>query len=197
MTTMSDKGAGSVLNTMKLKDMIQKAQKAVMQRICDESGVSAIEFSLVFPILLVMLISVYDLGNGILVNQKTITASQVIADLVARNVAVDDDTIDDIIRAGELSIEPFDLENMGVDIISVEFDENDQPQVVWRETRNMDSAENAADQATGLGTEGDGAIIVVVTYNFQPTFSLFSIGEIQMQETSFSRGRRSAIVGHL
>ncbi|MCB9989628.1 MAG: pilus assembly protein [Rhodospirillales bacterium] len=160
----------------------------------DDSGVAAMEFTLVFPLLMLLLIGVFDLGNGILANQKTIMASQTIADLVARNTVVNSDMLDEAVRAGELALYPFPITDLGIDIISVEFDENDDPQVVWRETRNMTGASDAMNRAVGLGTEGDGAVIVIVRYNFDPTFSLFSIDSIGMEEVSFSRGRRSAVV---
>lgn len=160
----------------------------------DENGTAAVEFTLVFPILMVLLIGTFDLGNGILANQKAIAAAQSVADLIARSTAVDDAMLEEAIRAGELSIEPFPLDNFGIDIVSVRFDENDQPEIVWRETRNMTGGDDTANRAVGLGQEGDGAVIVIVEYNFEPSFSVFSIGNITMQEVAFARGRRTAVV---
>lgn len=160
----------------------------------DEAGVAAAEFALVFPVMLVLLVATFDLGNGILVNQKTIAAAQSVADLLGRTTTVTDDILEESIRAGELSIEPFPLGDFGIDIVSVCFDENDSPQVVWRETRNMGEDGDAVNSTIGLGTEGDGVVVVVATYNFQPSFSVWSIGDIDMREAAFVRGRRAAVV---
>jgi len=46
----------------------------------DESGLSVMEMGILFPVLMAMMMAVYDLGNGIVLNQKTVAASQIIAD---------------------------------------------------------------------------------------------------------------------
>jgi len=49
-----------------------------------DDGVAAIESALMFPTLIMMLVSMVDIGNGILANQKLIAASQITADLITR-----------------------------------------------------------------------------------------------------------------
>lgn len=160
----------------------------------DTAAAAAAEFALIFPILMVLLVGVYELGNAISINQRSIAASQIIADLIARNASVDAVMIDEAIRAGELAVEPYSLEEMGVDIVSLEYDDNDEPQVVWRETRNMDENDDAVDRAVGLGVEGDGALVVTVQYIYNPIFGSPLTHDIVMQELSFARGRRTAII---
>lgn len=162
----------------------------------DAAGVAAAEFALIFPLLMVMLLGVYELGNAISINQRSIAASQIIADLIARNTSVDDGMVDEAIRAGELAVEPYSLADMGIDIVSLEYDDNDRPQVVWRETRNMDENEDVLDRAVGLGVSGDGALVVTVQYLYHPIFSSPLTHDITMQELSFARGRRTAIVSY-
>ncbi len=160
----------------------------------DEKGVAATEFAIVFPILAFLLIGTFDLGNGILVNQKTIAAAQTVADLISREMIVDDDMIDEAVRAGQLSVLPFTTVPFGVDIVSFEYDEDDAPQILWRETRNMSAVTNVENRVVGLGTSGDGVVAVIVQYDFDPVFSMYSIDSIKMEEVAFGRGRRSATV---
>ena len=46
-----------------------------------------------FLFLLAIMMGIYDLGQGVVVNQKTVTASQVIGDLITRYEVVDTDLI--------------------------------------------------------------------------------------------------------
>jgi hypothetical protein len=46
-----------------------------------------------------------------------------------------------------------------------------------------------------LGGPGEGVVAVVVNYIYQPFFTGFVIGPIDMQEVAYLRGRKSAIVG--
>ncbi|MCB1555717.1 MAG: pilus assembly protein [Alphaproteobacteria bacterium] len=160
----------------------------------DEKGVSAIEFALVFPVLLLLLLGSFDIGRAILVDQKLIVSSQVVADLVARVDSLDDDMLNEAVRAGELVIEPYDLNNFSLAIISAEFDDSDSPQLVWSEVQGMQDVPDVLDRANGLGTVGEGVVIVVVRYNFEPSFSVFSVDGFEMQEVAFARGRRVPVV---
>jgi Flp pilus assembly protein TadG len=162
----------------------------------DVAGAAMAEFVLIFPILMVMLMGVYELSRAISINQRSIAASQIIADLIARNVVVDDAIVDDAIRAGELALEPYSLEGMGVDIVSVQYDENDEPQELWRVTRDMDEDEDAVENSSGLGVDGDGTLIVTVQYLYQPVFDTILDEAVTMRETTYARGRRTSVVSY-
>ena len=162
----------------------------------DDKAVAVVEMALLFPVLISLLMAVYDLGQGVVVNQKTIAASQVIGDLIARNEIVDTTLIDDIAAAGELSLAPYDNSNLsfGYDIISAEFDQSDEAVVLWRVTDNMTADDSVLDRADGLGIEGDGVVIVSVVYRYEPFFTNFIVDQFDMEEVAFLRGRKSAIV---
>lgn len=160
----------------------------------DESGVSATEAAILFPILIAMLMAVFDLGQGIIINQKTIAASQIIADLISRNEVVDTDLIGDITTAGELALAPYSTVPFGYDIASIEFDEDGDPLILWRSTENMAENDNAVLSTVGLGEEGEGVVVVSVVYSYQPFFTNFVVDELEMLEVAFLRGRRSTTV---
>jgi len=160
----------------------------------DESGMSFVETAILFPILLSLIMAVYDLGQGVIVNQKTVMASQVIGDLITRYEFLDADTVNDIVTAGELSIEPYPKQPFGYDITSIEFDEEGDPIILWRMTENMSPDANAVNSTIGLGAEGEGVVVVSVNYKYVPYFSNFVFDEIRMNERAFLRGRRSVTV---
>ncbi|HPF77897.1 MAG TPA: hypothetical protein PLF01_01275 [Alphaproteobacteria bacterium] len=160
----------------------------------DESGLSFMETVVLFPVLLSMLMAVFDLGQGIVINQKTVAASQVIADLITRNKVVNTDLINDVVNAGELAFAPYPSDTFGYDIASVEFDEDGDPVVLWRVTENMDPDDSPIDSTIGLGAEGEGVVVVSVVYTYTPFFSNFVVDEFRMNELAFLRGRKSATV---
>lgn len=160
----------------------------------ETEAVAATEAALVFPILLTLLLGVFDMGNGILSNQKAIRASQVVADLITRSESVSAAEIDDAVKAGELAFAPFGSTSYGVDVVSISFDANADPQIVWRETRNMTANPNVLEDVISLAEAGNGVVVVSVRYVFEPVFAGFIIDDIAMQEVAFARGRKSAIV---
>lgn len=163
----------------------------------DEKGLSAVEAALVFPFMLLLLLGVFDMGNAILINTKTLRASQIVADLITRSSVVTDEELDEAIEAGRLALEPFDTSSYGVDIVSISFDDEAAPEIEWRETRNMGPDNNVLDDVEPLAEEGQGVVVVNVHYDFEPFFAGFVMDAFGMQETAFARGRRSAVVGRI
>jgi Flp pilus assembly protein TadG len=157
-------------------------------------GVAATEAALVFPILLTLLLGVFDFGNAILVNQKTIRASQVTADLIARNRSVDALIVADAVAAGRLAYEPLSSESYGVDVVSIRFDDNADPQIVWRETQGMSPMADVLADVQSMAEAGNGVLVVGVEYTFEPLFAGFIVDEILMQERAFARGRKGPVV---
>jgi len=160
----------------------------------NEDGVAVMEAALLFPPMLVLMMGVFDLGNGIVLSQKTITASQIAADLVSRNRTIDASGLEDIISGSKLAFEPYGLSSYGVDIVSVEFDADQNPDILWRETRDMSPNDVSVASVAGLGEQGDGMIIVTVKYSYVPKFSHFFTGTLDFTEVAFTRGRRSPTV---
>ena len=172
---------------MRLLNLFQKWFK-------DEDGLAAVEAALVFPVLLVLFLGTFDLGNGILANQKTIRASQVTADLIARSSAVDTSMVDEAVEAGELALNPMPTDTFGVDIVSISFDDDANAVIEWRDTRNMTPLADVLTRVESLAQAGEGVLVVTIQYEFEPVFAGFVVDTIPMQETAFARGRQGAVV---
>jgi len=172
-----------------------KAVQSLFKRwLRSEDGMAAVEAAMVFPILLTLLLGTYDLGNAVLANQKTIRASQVVADLITRNSSVDTAMINDSIDAGELALEPFPTASFGVDIVSISFDDAGAASIDWRETQNMTPLADVLTRVAALSESGDGVLVVATEYDFEPIFAGFLINTISMQEVAFARGRKGATI---
>lgn len=160
----------------------------------DEGGAAMGEFALILPLMATMLMGMWDVGNAIVAGQKMIASSQSMADLVARQIVLDDDEFDEIVQAGQLSLMPLDTEDLMIEIISVLYDDDDAPVEVWSEGVNTEVGDDLITATEGLGVDGDGTVAVRVTYMYEPTFGSHIIGTIGMQEVAFVRGRKTSAV---
>lgn len=160
----------------------------------EEEALAAIEAAMVFPVMLIMLLGILDVGNGILANQKCVRASQVVADLVARNSTISQSDLDEAVEAGRLAFEPMDTSSYGVDIVSIRFDENANGEIVWRKTVNMTGAADPLASTAALAAANEGVVMVSVRYVFEPIFGKFVSPHLEMSEVAFTRGRSSAVV---
>ena len=161
----------------------------------DEDGIAATEAALVLPILIMLLMAVYDLGNAIVINHKTSNAAQIIGDLVTRNQELELSDVQDIALAGALALTPYETLTFDYDIMSVEFLEDGEPDLLWR-VNSIDDANNGTllESTRGLGSEGEGVVVVMTNYNFRPFFAGFVVDQINMVERAYLKGRRSALV---
>lgn len=160
-----------------------------------EDGTAAVEAAFVFPIMVTMMMGIIDVGNMLLVNKKLISASQIAADLIARENKVDDDQIDNAISAARQALMPYDTTSFGIDIVGIRFTGSDaSPTEEWRDTLNMDGNNDVLAAADGLGEENEGVVAVTVVYEYVPPFSSVAVGTVTMQEVAFLRGRDSPFV---
>lgn len=171
----------------------------------DQRAVAATEFALAFPMLFFMLLGTVELGNGIMANQKTIMASQVVADLITRTEAVTSAQLEEAKAAGRLALNPFPSESVGFDIISIQYDadsidagDEPDPVIVWRETDNMQGyeadVEAIKESVLPLALVGDGVVIVYVRFPYSSPFGQRFIGDINMIEITYARGRKNPVV---
>jgi len=175
--------------------MITGALKTLTGRWAREEDATALtETVILFPVLISLIMACYDLGQGILMNQKTIGASQIIGDLLTREKSVDMDGLEDIIIAGQLALEPYTTEPFGYDIVSVQFNADGDPEVLWRVTFNTEENNDAVASTEGLGGSGEGIVVVTAAYTYDPYFTNFIVDEINMREVAFLRGRQSSTI---
>lgn len=160
----------------------------------EDDALAAIEAAMIFPIMLVLLVGVFDAGNAILADQKTIRASQVVADLVSRQNVVTQADIDEAIEAGRLAFEPLNSSSYGVDIVSIRFDEDANSEIVWRDTVNMPPVPDPLGAVSALEEADEGVVMVSVVYDYEPLFVGFVMTAFQMQEVAFSRGRSTPVI---
>ncbi|MDY0009528.1 MAG: pilus assembly protein [Bdellovibrionales bacterium] len=161
----------------------------------DEGGVAAIEAGFLFPIMLMILCGMIDMGAALVANLKVTNACQIIADLLARDRATNDAQIDDAIVAGRLALTPYNTDTYGVDIAGIQYVGSAlTPTIRWRETVNMDENDNVLARSEGLGLQNEGVIAVTVRYTFRPFFAGYVMNDFVMSEEAYVRGRKGLFV---
>jgi len=160
----------------------------------DTRGLATIESAIILPMMFVMLLGLYDIGQAIIINQKVTAAAHMAGDLITRQVSVDNGDLDDAWGAAQLVIDPYDRDVLGIDIVAIRFDEDDDPEEVWRNTRQMDENNNLPSDADGLGINGEGIMAISATYTYVPFFSGPLVGDVVMEETAFMRGRKNSLI---
>jgi Flp pilus assembly protein TadG len=161
----------------------------------DVNAMAAVEAALLFPTLITMLVSMVDIGNGLLSNQKLISAAQTTADLITRESNPSYEQRDEAILAGQISMWPYSVDTYEYNMTSFEFDDDGSAEIVWEESSGLSMDGDITADLDDLGSPGEGVVVVVTRYVYQPFFTGFIIGPIEMQEVAYLRGRKSPVVG--
>lgn len=149
-----------------------------------ERGVSALEFALMLPILVMFSAGTIEYSRLILLTQKLQNGAFILADLTARDRELKVDTFGHLFLAVGQVIQPFDFAHKGRAIVtSVGADLGDNPVVNWQ----CDGAGHfAVGSAVGGGLAGDAAalptgleitteetvIAAELFYDFEPLFGI-------------------------
>ena len=166
---------------------------------CNERGVSAVEFALLLPVLLLMYIGTVEAANLLTTVRRVETVASTAADLSAQVKQVSTTDLADIFAASTSILTPYPATPLRVVLSSVVADTNNNGVVAWS------CASKGAARAVGSSyvlpsgtTVANSSVIVAeITYAFTPMLDLkkiYSPGALNLQRTYYERPRRSLTV---
>jgi Flp pilus assembly protein TadG len=165
----------------------------------DRRGISAVEFALIAPILILLYVGVVEIGNALTVYRRTSTVAATAADLTAQVKKITGPEIQDIFSASTGILDPFPTTPLRIVLSSVVADNNNNGKVAWScANKGSGRAVNSGFSVPPGLTEANTSVIVAeITYSFAPLLnltSIFSPGAFDMTRTFYARPRRSATV---
>ena len=165
----------------------------------DKRGVSAIEFALLAPIILLMYVGTVEIGNLLTVERRVETVASTAADLTAQVKQVSNSDLSDISDASKSILAPYDTTPLKIVLSSVVADQSNNGKVAWSYSKNGSPRAVGSAYALPPGTTvaNSSVIVAEVTYAFKPLLDLkkvFSPGALNLQRTFYARPRRSLTV---
>jgi len=160
-------------------------------------GVAAVEFALVAPILIFLLIGSLAVIDGLRARQAYNQSATIIVDLMARQTTVNDGSIDLFFATARSLLGRYDkAANYRASITSIEneFDSDDDPtlSVLW--SRTSDGQEELRDedlQNFNLPTlsEGETVILVSIVGDYTPLFTTANLQLFTLENNAVRRPR--------
>ncbi|MGH6735657.1 MAG: TadE/TadG family type IV pilus assembly protein [Methyloceanibacter sp.] len=162
----------------------------------DKRGVSALEFALILPALLMLYVGAVEIGNALTIYRRTSQVAATAADLTAQVKQVTKSDVKDIQAAAGSILTPYSTEPLKIVLTSVVADSNNQGKVDWScANKGGGYAKNSSYALPAGLTEPDSSVVVAeITYSFTPLLgltSIFSPGAFDMERTFYTRPRRS------
>jgi Flp pilus assembly protein TadG len=97
----------------------------------DGTGVAAVEFALILPFLLILLIGMAETTTALNADRKVSQVASSAADLVAQTEAINKSEVLNIMKAADAIMDPYDGTTLKVTIASVGFDDEGNAEVLW------------------------------------------------------------------
>lgn len=157
----------------------------------NRSGVAAVEFALIAPMMFLLLFMSFELTDAAAANRRAETAASSLADVISRDVLVTDAEIDGIFEAVNWITYPTEAARVQSRVTSVFIDEDGRAEVQWSEGSGMAPlAEGAAITIpNGLRVPNSGLVIGETVLNYAPPLGLFSAAPFTIAKTEYRRPR--------
>lgn len=173
----------------------------------DEKGIAAVEFAMIVPIMFFLFVGAVEFSQALTVDRRVTQAASSTADLIARapSQGLTSSQVDNELRIIEQLIEPYDLSQLTVRIVSVKANAvPGNPGAVnyvvdWsRDNRGGTPYSRNSPYASipdGLLVAGESVIVAESSYNYTPLiFNYFIQSAFALEERFYLKPRNASCV---
>jgi len=159
----------------------------------DIRGVSAVEFALVLPFLVLIYLGGYQLSDAIAAQRKVTTTTRAIADLTSRYTTVTDNDLDTVLNASRQIMAPYSTSNASLTISQVSIDADGVGTVDWSRPLHGTALEvgSTFDVPTEIRQPNTSILVASMTYLYVPVVAGNLLGTIPMHEQIIMSPRAS------
>jgi len=171
--------------------------RKIVSSLKDNRGVSAIEFALVFPVLITLYMGVAELTQGLTIDRKVTQISSSVADLVSQEKEMNSGEMSDIYMAAEQIVLPYDKSPLIIIVSSVVTDGSGNATVDWSRSSPAGFERSSGSPITlpnGINEPNAGVVMSEVRYDYTSNLGKFITGTIALEDQFFLRPRNSATV---
>ena len=177
-------------------------RSSFIERFCrdfarDRRGVSAIEFALIAPFLIVLYMGMAELSQGMTAQRRASHAASALGDLVTQSDTITAANVDDVLNAATTIMKPFATGSLKLRITSVTADSNGNPKSEWSRGKNgLTAYANGAAVTipTGLMSAGDNLLVSEAAYTYTSPVTTLLPHPLTFSEKFYLKARKGSKV---
>jgi Flp pilus assembly protein TadG len=159
----------------------------------DESGVSAVEFAMLLPLMLSLYLGAVEVSQAIGADRKVTLTARTVADLVSQVQSVDNNAMTNSLNAATAVMAPYDSSNLKVVVSSVSIDADGKATIDWSDTLNGTARSKGATVTlpAALNVPSSSLIWSEVQYTYKPVIGYVVTGPLTLKDHIYMRPRLS------
>lgn len=166
----------------------------------DQRGVSALEFALIMPLIVVLIFGMANVSQALMAQRRVNHIASSMGDLTAQSQTMADPDFKDIFSVAGFMMKPLDATSLNIRVSSVIVDVNNIPRVDWSVVGpslapGLPHGNQVTTLPAGLLTAtGDSVIMAETTYTFVAPVKALMPNGISFNEVYYFRPRKSSCV---
>ncbi len=162
----------------------------------DQSGVSAVEFAMLLPLMVTLYLGAVEISQGVAIHRKVTLTARTVADLGSQSTSISSGDMSNMLTAAQAVIAPFAAGQLKVTVSAVTIDANNVPKVAWSCTLNgtKRAVNSTVSLPSALNVANSQLIWGEVQYHYQPTIGYVVTGALDLQDQIYMRPRLSDTV---
>jgi Flp pilus assembly protein TadG len=165
----------------------------------ERNAVSAVEFALIAPVMIVIVFAVIELTDVYACYSKVQAMAAVIADLTSGDDEFSDDDRDNVFAAGRAVLYPYKSAGATIVVSSIVDNGKGSTRAVWSDANNAEPLANQSEVTlpSGVIIPKGSVIVATVTFQYIPPAIGDFIGKMTFAETVYAVPRSSAQVARI
>jgi Flp pilus assembly protein TadG len=173
--------------------------RRTMHDLCgDASGIAAVEFAMVVPLMLVLFFGTVEFSSALAIDRKVTIMARTLSDLVSQNIAITDAQLTNIFNAGTGVMTPYSSTPVKSTITELYVDPTTKiAKVQWSSGAAPRGAGTTVAIPAALQVGDTYLIFSEVSYKYVPSIGyVMAKGGIDMSDYTYTRPRQSKCVDH-
>jgi Flp pilus assembly protein TadG len=163
----------------------------------NDSGLAAIEFAMIFPLMGMMLLGTYEFSAGVAIDRKVTIMARTLSDLTSQNTSVTDAQFTNFFNAGKAIMTPYASTPVEGTITELYINPSTlKARVQWSKGVAPRSAGDIVEIPDALKVGGTYLIFSEVKYKYVPSVAWFinKVNGITLSDVSYTRPRQGLCV---
>jgi len=162
----------------------------------DRSGISAVEFAMLLPVMMTLFLGTVEASQGIAADRKVELTARSLADLSSQYTDITDAAMSNILAAGSAIIAPYSAANLKEVVSEISINAQGVATVVWSDTLNGTALTvgQTVSVPASLAVPNTFLVLAQVQYSYNPTYGYVMTGTLTLSDQSFMRPRESSSI---